>query len=68
MLLINSGINEAFEWSAILTHLFSKVPIPSIVVFRISPFLRSLPCVAPTPAGVPVNIKSPVFRVINSEM
>ena len=42
--------------------------MPSIDVLRISPSLRNLPCVAPTPAGVPVKITSPVFKVINSDM
>ena len=48
--------------------MFSSVPIPSIVVFKISPSFRNLPWVAPTPSGVPVKITSPVFKVINSDM
>ena len=59
----NSGMNDALLWSEILTHLFSILPIPWIVVERISPSLRSLPWVAPTPAGVPVNIKSPGYEL-----
>ena len=65
---MNSGINEALEWSEILIHLFSIVPISSIEVLMISPSFKHLPWEAPTPDGVPVKIKSPVCRVKNSDM
>ena len=64
----NSGIKLIFEWSLILTHLFLIVPISLIDVVTTSPCLSNLPWVAPTPDGVPVNIRSPVFNVKNSDI
>ena len=37
-------------------------------VVTISPCLSNLPWVAPTPEGVPVNIRSPGVNVKNSDM
>src|SRR5262249_28530665 len=42
-------------------------PIPSIQIFTTSPALRYSPRPAPTPAGVPVRIRSPGCRVSRAD-
>ena len=38
-------------------------PNSEIEILMVSPFLRNLPSITPTPPGVPVNTKSPGSRV-----
>ena len=45
------------------TQAFVSVPSPSIVVRTTSPGRRNFPCGRPTPAGVPVKIRSPGYKV-----